>query len=80
MLDAAHPEAVRAVVVVRSVQASAGIEVQVVGVLRSPTNSLGGPVVAVGRHIVDARIRAITVAPKDTIVISFFSGEQDRLC
>ena len=79
MLVAAHPEAVRAVVVVRSVQVRTRIEVQVVRVQRT-RNYLRGPVVAVGRHIVDAAIRAVTVATEDIVVISFFSGEQDRLC
>ena len=79
MLDAAHPEAVRAVVVVLSVQVRTRIEVQVVRVHRT-RNYLRGPIVAVGRNIVDIAIRAVTVATEDIVVISFFSGEQDRLC
>ncbi len=69
MLDAAHPETVRAVVVVRRVDRG-GIKVQVIGV---DARNSAGPVVAVGRHVVDARIRAVTVATKDIVVISFFS-------
>jgi hypothetical protein len=60
--DATDPEAVRAVVVVARVDATSVIEVQIILV---DSISLSRPVVAVRRHIVDLRIIAIAVAPKD---------------